>query len=89
VAQDAREAEKWFTKASDANEPSGTLILAECYLAGRSVKQDIQKAAQLLKDASAHHSGDAKNVLGKMYLYGLEGFPANRAAFGNEKKTTV
>jgi serine/threonine protein kinase/TPR repeat protein len=80
VAQDAREAEKWFTKASDANDPSGTLILAECYLAGRSVKQDIQKAVQLLKDASEHHSGDAKNVLGKMYLFGLEGFPVNRVA---------
>ena len=78
VPQDPHEAEKWFTKASDANEPGGTFILAESYLAGRMVKQDIQKGAQLLQDASGHHSGDAKNLLGKLYLYGLEGFPVNR-----------
>jgi TPR repeat protein len=42
------------------------------------VKPDIQKAVQLLQNASAHRSGDAKNLLGKMYLYGMEGFPMNR-----------
>ena len=80
VPPDAREAEKWFVKASNANDPSGVFILAECYLAGRGVKQDIPKAAQLLQDASTHHSGDAKNLLGKLYLYGMEGFSMNRGA---------
>jgi len=80
VVQDAREAEKWFTKASDANDPGGAFILAECYLAGRGVKLDIPKAVQLLQDASGHRSGDAKNLLGKMYFYGMDGFPVNKSS---------
>jgi serine/threonine protein kinase/TPR repeat protein len=78
VPQDAREAESWFMKARAANDPNGLLILGECYIAARGVKQDIPKAVQLLQDASNHNSGEAKNLLGKMYFHGMEGFPVNR-----------
>lgn len=78
VVADAKEAEAWFGKASALNDPSGTFALAECYLAGRGVKQDKVKAVALLQDAADHKSGDAKNLLGKLSLNGEAGFPVNK-----------
>jgi len=77
VEQDSATAVKWFSVAAEKESAWGALNLAECYLAGRGVEKNTEKAADLFVYVTSIATAEQQScaaraafVLGGMYLHG-------------------
>jgi TPR repeat protein len=70
VAQNDREAIKWYEKAATVGDPQAKARLAEIYSHGKGVPKDISKALQFYKEAASAGIPIAQYNLGYMYLMG-------------------
>jgi len=69
----------WFQKASDAGDPMGMFLLAECYLKSKGVTRDPRRAVDLLRLATEKKNPEAMNALGDLFSRGVPGIlPADR-----------
>ena len=78
VAQDLRQAAKWYERAAKGGDDDAKVNLGLMYAAGEGVPRDYAKAAQLYREAAANGNGMAQNNLGAAYLKG-EGVERNDA----------
>ena len=67
VAQDYKEAEKWYRKAADQGDADAQDSLGWMYMSGEGVTQDFEEAAEWYRTAAKQGLADAKNNLGLMY----------------------
>jgi len=66
VVKDAEKARDWLTKAAERNIPEAEYNLGMMHANGDGVPQDVAKASQYLKRASAHGVDAAKDALAKL-----------------------
>lgn len=72
VERDFAKAVSWFQWASDLGDPSGKLLLGECYLDGIGMTtKDETKAVALLQEAATAGEPRAMNKLGMCYAHGI------------------
>jgi uncharacterized protein len=71
VAQDMKEAVKWFRKAANQNYPAALALLGEMTQAGQGVKADPAAAAQLYKQAAEKGSVAGQYDLAYLYEQGI------------------
>ncbi|MBQ7567506.1 SEL1-like repeat protein [bacterium] len=62
---------KWFNRAAQQNNTEAQTQLALCYLSGKGVAQDQEKAIALLRGAAAEGDALAQHHLGQCYAKGL------------------
>ena len=60
---DPASAVEWWTKAAALGHPDGQFLLGVCYLKGRGVSKNRAMAIQLINQAAAHGSSEARNYL--------------------------
>ena len=68
------DAAHWYRRAADQGNPTAQFNLAYCYLEGRGVLQDADKATALFNKAARQGLGAAQNDLGRLYETGELGF---------------
>ncbi|MDO5295783.1 MAG: tetratricopeptide repeat protein [bacterium] len=61
---------KWFNRAAQQNNTAAQTQLGICYLEGRGVEQDLEKAVALLRGSAAEGDALAKHHLGQCYARG-------------------
>ena len=72
-----QEALEYYIKAADQGDPRGEMGLAKLYAAGKAVKQDTAKAAELLKRAAERDYGEALKAIVSAYTNGVFGLPVD------------
>lgn len=70
VAQNEKEALKWFEASASQNNPKGQHRLANLYWFGRGITKDTKKATELYEKAAKGGYPTANYVLSNMYLFG-------------------
>jgi TPR repeat protein len=70
VAQDYKEAVKWFTKDAEQGYAEAQYNLGNMYNKGKGVLQDYKLAVKWLTKAAEQGYASAQNNLGVMYEYG-------------------
>jgi TPR repeat protein len=70
IAQDYKEAVKWFTKAAEQGNADAQYILGIMFYNGQSVKQDYKEAVKWLTKAAEQGNVDAMRGLGNIYQTG-------------------
>ena len=71
VAQDDKEAIKWYRKAAGRNHPQAQYTLGDMYRNGHGVAQDDKEAAKWYREAAEQNFPQALHNLGAMYELGL------------------
>ena len=77
VAQDSREAVKWYRLAADQGHPDAQNSLGYVYAIGMGVTQDYKEAVRWYRLAADQGHASAQNNLGVMFEHG-RGVPPNR-----------
>lgn len=75
-APDMKLAVGWFEQGTAAGDTDAMTALAECLIHGKGIQKNPQRAAELLRSASAFYHPRALNLLGDLYARGL-GVPQN------------
>ena len=70
IAQDSREAEKWFRKAAEQGYAEAQYDFARLYIYGDGIAQDSKKAVKWLRKAAEQGHAEAQNLLAIMYVKG-------------------
>jgi len=79
VAQDYREAAKWFRRAADRGDPAAQFYLGIMYAKGQGVPQDHAEAAKWYRLAADRGNPEAQYNLGLAYATG-EGVPQDNVS---------
>lgn len=79
--EEYKEANEYFKRASNLGSAWGSYNLANCYMNGLGVTQNINKAFELYKKAAMKGLTCAEYELGEYYFYGIDGVKIYKKAF--------
>lgn len=77
IPADPAKAREWLDRAVAEGHPYAPVRLGNALLRGDGLPADLQAGLALLQDAAAEGQPDAMDGLGRLYLTGAEGVPAD------------